>query len=81
MLIEKINGGEKYNFMDRRNNSNFPWDNDTLSIIKEIERYLGLQPKNIMILKNDELHEYINKLTLLVLNLSVDDHKRLIVKN
>jgi hypothetical protein len=45
----------------------FPRDPDTWSIIKEIEVYLELPHKNIMMANDWELHEYINKLTQLLI--------------
>jgi len=44
----------------------FPRDPDTLEVINEIEAYLSLEHKNINEISNFKLHEYINKLTLLL---------------
>ncbi|MFT8340908.1 hypothetical protein [Clostridium beijerinckii] len=49
-------------------NVNFPSDPDTVRIIKEMEVYLEFQHENIMMMETWELHEYINKLTLLIIN-------------
>jgi len=54
--------------MEENININFPRDPDTLSIIKEMEVYLEIPHKNIMVINNWEVHEYINKLTLLLIN-------------
>lgn len=48
-------------------NTNFLHDLDTLSIIKEMEVYLELPHKNILVMNKWELNEYINKLTLLLI--------------
>ena len=43
----------------------FPCGHDTFGVIKEIEAYLGLPHKNINEMRDLELVEYINQLTLL----------------
>lgn len=43
----------------------FPFDFDTLQIIKEIEEFLGLPHKDINKMSKWELEEYINQLTLI----------------
>lgn len=45
----------------------FPYDHDTLCIIREVEEYLGLRNKDIDKLHYTELIEYINQITLLLL--------------
>lgn len=44
----------------------FPRDPGTLEIINEIEAYLGLPNKNINEMSNFKVHQYINKLALLL---------------
>lgn len=44
----------------------FPRDFDSLTIVKEIEEYLGVAHKNIGGMSNGELDEYINNLVLLL---------------
>lgn len=46
----------------------FPYDYDTVNFIKEMEVYLGVFHENIMMMKTWQLHEYINKLTLLMIH-------------
>lgn len=46
----------------------FPRDRDTLDVIAEMEVYLGLRNKNIDEMKDIELIEYIDQITLMVLN-------------
>lgn len=45
----------------------FPYDDDTLYIIREIEAYLGLGNKDIDKINYTELIEYINQITLALL--------------
>lgn len=47
----------------------YPRDFDTLGLILEIETYLGLKSRNIDKLSDNELHEYINQITLKLLML------------
>ena len=46
----------------------FPCDHDTLRIIREIEAYLGLRNKDIDKISYTELIEYIDQITLMLLN-------------
>lgn len=62
-----MNGGVLYQLMEDNININFPRDPDTLSIIREIEVYLEVPHKNIMIMNDCELHEYINNLIFLMI--------------
>jgi len=48
-------------------NNHFPWDPDTISIIKEIEEYLAIPHKNIILMKKCDIDEYINRLNLLLI--------------
>lgn len=43
----------------------FPFDSDTLQVIKEIEEYLGLPYKDFNEMSKWELEEYINQVTLI----------------
>lgn len=45
----------------------FPYDFDTLCLIKETETYLDLENKEAYKLGYNELIEYINQLTLMLL--------------
>ena len=45
----------------------FPYDYDTLYIIREMEAYLGLRNKKIDKINYTELIEYIDKITLMLL--------------
>lgn len=45
----------------------FPYDHDTLYIIREIEAYLGLKNKDIDKINHTELIEYIDRITLILL--------------
>lgn len=45
----------------------FPYDHDTLCIIRELEAYLGLRNKDIDKINYTELIEYINQITLTLL--------------
>ncbi|CAI3245092.1 MAG: hypothetical protein KIB53_14535 [Paraclostridium bifermentans] len=45
----------------------FPYDHDTLSIIKEMEEYLGLTNKDIDKINYTELIKYIDQITLILL--------------
>jgi hypothetical protein len=49
----------------------FPCDYDILCIIKEIESYLGLKNKDIDKMNYTELAEYIEQITLMLLNKQV----------
>ena len=49
----------------------FPWDYDTLCIIKEIEAYLCFKNKDIDKMNYTELVEYIEQITLMLLNKQV----------
>lgn len=53
--------------MEERINSNFPRDPNTISIIKEIEEYLEIPHRDIILMKKCDVHEYIHKLTLLLI--------------
>ena len=46
----------------------FPRDRGTLCVIKEIEAYLGLKNKGIDKMNYTELIEYIEQITLMLLN-------------
>jgi hypothetical protein len=46
----------------------FPRDRDTLCIITEMEAYLGLRNKDIDKINDTELKEYIEQITLMLLN-------------
>lgn len=46
----------------------FPSDPDTLGIIKEIEACLGLENKEVDKMNYTELTNYINNITLMLLN-------------
>jgi hypothetical protein len=46
----------------------FPRDPDTLYVIKEIESYLEIKSKDISKMKYVELIEYIDQITLMLLN-------------
>lgn len=43
----------------------FPFDRDTLWIIREMEAYLGLRNKDIDKINYNELIEYIDQITLM----------------
>lgn len=45
----------------------FPYDRDTLCIIAELETYLGLRNKDIGKMEYNELIEYIDQITLILL--------------
>ena len=45
----------------------FPYDTDTLCIIREMEAYLGLRNKDIDKINYTELIEYIDQITLTLL--------------
>ena len=45
----------------------FPYDPDTLFIIREIEAYLGLRNKDIDKISYNKLIKYIDEITLLLL--------------
>lgn len=45
----------------------FPYDKDTANIISEIEIYLDLKHKNIYKMDYNQLVEYINEITLILL--------------
>lgn len=45
----------------------FPRDSDTLCIIKEVENYIGLENKEIEKLNYTELLDYIELITLMLL--------------
>ena len=49
----------------------FPRDRDTLRLIIEIEAYLGLRNKDIDKISYAELIEYIDQITLMLLNKQV----------
>lgn len=52
----------------RKESNVFPRDCGTLCIIRELEAYLGLKNKDIDKLKYTELIEYIERITLILLN-------------
>ncbi len=53
--------------MEESINNNFPRDPDTISIIKEVEEYLEIPHRNIILMKKCDIDEYINKLILLLI--------------
>lgn len=53
-----------------RNNGLFPRDTFTLGFIKELESFLGLSHENIENMSTIEIKEYINQLTLKLMNVS-----------
>jgi hypothetical protein len=57
------------------NNNVFPYDVDTLSLIKEAEDYLGLENKEINKLCNIELRDYIEEIAEALLQKKVKIHK------
>lgn len=48
-------------------NNHFPRDLDTINIIKDIEEYLKIPHKNIILMKNCDIDEYINEIILLLI--------------
>lgn len=50
-------------------NNHFPRDPDTINIIKEIEAYLKIPHRNIILMKNCDIDEYINKIILLLIQI------------